>query len=215
MPTKTRKPKLQVANDPMNSAGIANKLTDATIKQILWDGTPDWFSHPEDYKQFAAEDYLSQRETSTALSREYRMEDQAFLADEGPRKVNVMSTLDFLLKLKRNGITVGAEQIQGEPQLAGMWAMARTPDEGWKPVCVGAIQLPAMYEWSVLRINEYGVADGEKFIGWRTALCSLITKGAITEEKAHEIFGKPTEGPVSRKYRKTLHKHRNSKASQN
>jgi len=201
---------LVAVDDPIRSVGMANRLTEATIKEILKDGTPDWYRFPNDFKNFAKEEYLRQKETSDALASDYKMEDQELLTDEGPRRVNILTTVQFLRKLRDNGIVVGAEQIQGESQLAGMWALCRTP-EGWKPTCIGAIQIPAMYEWSILRLDEHGVSAGEKFIGWRSALCSLITKGAISEEKAHQIFGKPREGAVSSRYRKTLYMHRNRK----
>jgi hypothetical protein len=206
------KPKsnLVAVDDPIRSMGMANKLTDASIKELLKDGTPDWYSHPEDYKNFAREEYLAQKEISCNLSSEYRIDDQELLSDEGPRRVNILPTYKFLRMLKEAGITVGAAEIQGEPQLAGLWAICRTP-EGRKPVCIGAVQTPAMYEWSILRIDEYGISQGEKFIGWRSALCSLITKGAITEQQAHQIFGEPREGEVSRRYRRTLYQHRNRK----
>jgi hypothetical protein len=209
-----KKPKEQSnlvsVDDPIRSMGMANKLTDATIKEMLKGGTPDWFKRPEEYKNFAREEYLAQKEISCNLSSEYHMEDQELLSDEGPRRVNVLPTYKFLRMLKDNGIHVGATEIQGEPQLAGLWAICKTP-EGKKPVCIGAIQIPAMYEWSILRLDEWGVSQGEKFIGWRTALCSLITKGALTEQKAHEIFGEPRMNEVSRRYRKTLWQHRNRK----
>lgn len=210
MPRQNRRSNLVAVDDPIRSMGMANKLTDATIKQILKDGTPDWYRFPQDYKNFAREEYLREKEASCNLAADYGMEDQELLTDEGPRRVNILPTYKFLRMLKDNGIVVGAAEIQGEPQLAGLWARCRTAT-GWKPVCIGAIQIPAMYEWSILRLDEHGISAGEKFIGWRSALASLITKGAITEKQAHEIFGEPREGQVSRRYRRTMWQHRNRK----
>jgi hypothetical protein len=91
-----KKPKEQSnlvsVDDPIRSMGMANKLTDATIKEMLKGGTPDWFKRPEEYKNFAREEYLAQKEISCNLSSEYHMEDQELLSDEGPRRVNVLPT---------------------------------------------------------------------------------------------------------------------------
>jgi hypothetical protein len=69
-----------------------------------------------------------------------------------------------------------------------------------------------MYEWSVLKVDRHGLPAGEDFRGWRTVLAQLITKGIMTEKKAHEVFGKPTDSEVSLLYRETLYYIRNKQA---
>ena len=197
-------PALQNLNDPIKSVGMANALTATTIKELLKDGTPDWFSHPEDYKEFAREEYLRHKEISDDLASGYRMQDQELLADEAARKVNIISARDFLFTLRSNGVLVGATEIPGEPGIAGMWAKVKG-----QGTLITTIQVPYMCEWSVLRIDEHGVSAGEKYIGWRTAIAQLILKGAITEKKAHALFGAPTGSVVSRRYRRTLYHYRN------
>jgi hypothetical protein len=72
------------------------------------------------------------------------------------------------------------------------------------------MQIPAMVEWSILNLDKHGLPAGEGYRGYRTAIAQLIKKGVLTEKKAHEIFGKSTEGTVSRRYRRSLHAIRNS-----
>jgi hypothetical protein len=55
-------------------------------------------------------------------------------------------------------------------------------------VMVGTLQYPLGTEWMILRFNEYGVPTTARFLGWRTALLSMIKLGVITEEEAHKAF---------------------------
>jgi hypothetical protein len=68
---------------------------------------------------------------------------------------------------------------------------------------VNTLQVPLGPEWTVMRIDEYGVPTNEKYHGWRTALLSLITHGVITKDEAHKAFGEP-KGEASLFYRKQL-----------
>jgi hypothetical protein len=79
-------------------------------------------------------------------------------------------------------------------------------------------QLPAMArvamiqdnyspEWSLFRFDEYDCPTTEKYHGWRATLLSLITRGVLTEDQAHKVFGKPM-GPASEFYRMQLQNHR-------
>ena len=52
------------------------KTTTETIKALLKDGTPAWLSHPEDYKAFAQESNLADKELSNEMVEEYKMTDQ-------------------------------------------------------------------------------------------------------------------------------------------
>src|ERR1700690_2012809 len=78
--------------------------TGETIKQLLADGTPDWVKHPEDYKQFARECFLAEKEISDQLSEQYKMDDQEELTNREAREVNPMSTDEFIRKLRAFGI---------------------------------------------------------------------------------------------------------------
>jgi hypothetical protein len=184
------------------------KATEAAIKQMLWNGTPDWYTHPEDYKNFAKETFLAEKETSDNQVRGYRMDDQEKLVNQKARFVNPIGTRDFIKKLRDNGVRCFTID-NGMPSTVGLWAYRPNYDLlGAIPVCY--IQIPAMIEWSVLRLDDHGLPAGEAFRGWRTVLSQLILKSVLTEEQAHEIFGAPTDSPVSSRYRRTLYFFRNN-----
>jgi hypothetical protein len=77
----------------------------------------------------------------------------------------------------------------------------------WVMKTVTSLQDPLGPEWSVMRFNEYNVPTAEKYRGWRTALLALIIAGVLTEEQAHEAFGRP-HGIASEFYRQQLYLHR-------
>lgn len=55
-------------------------------------------------------------------------------------------------------------------------------------VQVGTLQYPCGSEWMVMRFDEYGVPTEPKYLGWRTALLSMIRLGVLTEKEAHKAF---------------------------
>jgi hypothetical protein len=191
--------------------GIANARTEAAIKEILKHGTPDWFIHPEDYKDFAKEEYRRTKENSNKLVSSYKLPDQDILTDEKPRMTGLMSLDKFMDKLRENGLPkswcVDSPFHNGT---AGLWVMAPTT-EGAKPKFITTVQYPAMYEWSVGREDEHELLNGEKYIGWRNAVAKLIEYDIWTEEKAHKIFGTPPIAPHTARYRRTLWNARNRK----
>jgi hypothetical protein len=81
----------------------------------------------------------------------------------------------------------------------------RKPDE---PVQVGTLQWPCGSEWMVMRFDEYGVPTTAKYLGWRTALLSMIQLHVVTEKEAHRAFPLGS-GPASSWYRKQLQMMRN------
>jgi hypothetical protein len=185
------------------------KVTQQSIKEILKNGTPDWIRFPKDFRQFAIESAQADREQSIEQARAYRMDDMDILGDYKARSVNTISTKDFVLKLRNNGVPcVGI--FSGKPQTVGLWAyVPTTHGKDVRYICY--MQTPAMIEWSVLNLDKHGLPDGEAYRGWRTVLSELIKKGVLTEQRAHEIFGRPTESVVSRRYRRTLAEFRSRK----
>lgn len=179
-----------------------NRTTQETIKKMLADGTPDWFTHPEDYKNFVKESFQAEKEQSDLLVAGYKMEDQDLLTDVKARMVNPMRSRDFIQKLRDNGVKCFTIDC-GLPGTVGLWcALPTQHGQDAKYICF--IQVPAMFEWSVLRTDRHGLPAGEKYRGWRTVLFRLIEENVLTEQQAHKIFGKPTEGVVSRRYRRNL-----------
>ena len=202
------KPALQKLDNPYKEYHDL-KTTRATIKQLLSNGTPAWVSHPEDYKHFVRESFQQAKEESDAQVSQYKMERQDILTNAKARKVNAIGTRDFIQKLRQNGVRCFSIDNGFPPQTVALWAI-RPNSNQIQYVCY--LQRPAMYEWSVLKVDRHGLPAGEDFRGWRTVLAQLITKNILTEAKAHAIFGKPTDSEVSLLYRETLYYIRNKQA---
>jgi len=200
----TQKSGLVDVDDPIKSRHDL-KTTRDSIKQLLAGGTPDWVSHPEDYKAFVKESFAAEKEASDSQVESYKMDGQELLTDEKPRKVNIIQTRDFIKRLRDNGIKCFTVD-NGLASTVALWAA-----RGQQMIYIAYLQVPAMYEWSILRLDKHNLPAGEKFRGWRTVLAQLIVKDVLTEESAHQIFGKPTGGHVSSRYRKTLWLRRNGK----
>ena len=175
--------------------------TRETIKQLLADGTPNWMKYPTDYKDFAKEAMLAEKENSEAMAAEYKWEDQSLLTNAEARKINPISTLDFIRKLRTNGVTCFTID-NGWSNTVALWAIP--PGQGQKARYVCYLQVPAMYEWSILKLDRNGIPVGEDFRGWRTVAVQLVQKEILTEQKMHEIFGVPTPNANSARYFRTL-----------
>jgi hypothetical protein len=73
---------------------------------------------------------------------------------------------------------------------------------------VAILQWPLGTEWMMMNFNEYGVPTTAKFLGWRTALLTMVRNRAITEEEAQKAF--PVDsGHASDWYLKQLYTRRN------
>lgn len=199
------KPKLQNLDDPWKERHDL-KTTRETITKMLAGGTPNWFRFPKDYKNFAQEAVLADREVSQKMAFRYKMEDQEDLINEVARKINPVRTRDFIERLRNSGIKCYTIDNGFPPSTVALWAFKPKTDHV-VPVCY--LQVPAMYEWSVLRLDKRGLPAGESYRGWRTVEVQLIEKGIISERRAHEIFGHPVDGSVSRRFRKSLYWFRN------
>lgn len=178
--------------------------TNETIKLLLADGTPDWLSHPDHYKHFAREWKQAEKEQSNALAAQYKTPDQDILSHVQSRTIHPMATRDFIKKLRDNGVQCFTVQVQPGPTV-GLWAKSKFNS---KPIYIAYCQIPAMFEWSVLRLDEHELGNGESYRGWRTVLCQLIIKEILTEQEAHRIFGEPS-GVASVVYKRSLFNFRN------
>ena len=154
------------------------------------------------------EEVVRQRELSTDYVKEYKFfrQDEDRLTDEKQRRGELMFCLDFVEKL--NTILpafLSGKVING---LSGLYVF--TPDvKGghWHYVC--SVQASMMNEYSVIHVDSHGLPLNEKKRGWRTVLLRLITGSFVSEEDAHEVFGEPFSGPISRRYREQLYWFRN------
>ena len=79
--------------------------TGEAIEKMLAGGTPNWVKFPHEYKAMAKESFASHREDSEKMAAQYKWADQEALTDKAARRVNGMSTRDFIeKKLRTNGI---------------------------------------------------------------------------------------------------------------
>jgi hypothetical protein len=197
-------PKPHAAAGPWGSRHDMS-VTQETIKKLLAGGTPNWVRFPKDYKAFAQESLLADREISERMTRRYKMEDQESLLNTVARKVNLISTRDLVQKLRDAGVKCYTID-NAMPQTVGLWAFKPGTDV---VVAIAFFQVPAMCEWSILRLDKRGLPSGEAYRGWRTVESELIKKGIISEVKADEIFGRPVDGPVSKRFRRDMYWFRN------
>lgn len=197
---------LKDADAPWQGYRDVNAQTEEFARALAGE-TPDWVKWPNDYKNFAKEEFQKHREDSQRLALDYQMEDQRHLTNRAARMVNPMSTLKFVQKLRENGIKCFVVNNGFPPQTVALWCLP--PRETQKARYICYMQTPAMYEWSVLRIDQYGKPDGEAFRGWRTVLVQLIEKQILTEYNAHRIFGEPSNNRVFQRYHESLWEARN------
>ena len=212
--------------DPIRSNMTVAKA-ERSAKAILKYGTPRWVSHPKEFRSWALEMYLKDKEESCAQVADYRLEEQETLRDHKARMIRTIGTGDFIKKLRDNGVHCFTYQAPPTPETpkemlntVGLWCEVPTQKaigheyQGHKHQYICYLDIPTMYEWSVLRLDSHDLPIGEAFRGWRTVLSQLILKKVLTETKAHEIFGQPN-GATSRIYRRTLYNLRNGRIKQN
>lgn len=189
--------------------GVGKAKTAATIKEVLKHGTPDWFSHPEDYKAMAQEDYARMKEISDGQVSEYKLPNQHIYMDEGARMRNPLHAKELLFKLRSNGLACCIQQnANSVAGTAGLFAI-RPGYEQLGLQLVTTVQVPRMYEWSVLRVDAHGLPDGEKYVGWRNTCAALVRKGFWSEDKVHEVFGLPPNREFAMEYHKSMWLYRN------
>jgi hypothetical protein len=175
--------------------------THEAIQQMLAGGTPNWFKWPHEYKSFVKESFAAEKEISDNMAKQYKWDDQDDLANRQARMVNAMSTRDFVKKLNANGIKTALTD-SGMAKTVGLWCVIPQQEQKLRYVCY--LQVPAMYEWSVLRIDSHGIPSGEEFRGWRTVAIQLVEKEIITEAQCHQIFGVPSANKISARYYRSL-----------
>ena len=188
---------------------VDKKETLELIKRLLKGGTPDWYRFPQDYKRLVQEWHAEAQENLWLECRRYKVDDQDDLADPAGRYVNIMSAARFMAKLRNARLTCFSHDSPLRDHSASLFVLMPTRAGGeFRPMC--SLQTPLMYEWSLLRIDaKTNLPTGFKNIGWRSAVLSLIRNGALTEDRAHQIFGKPRISVVSKRYRRILWEFRN------
>lgn len=186
------------------------------IKELLKGGTPDWYRFPHHYKAKVDEWHKEAQEKLLEECEDYKVQDQDTLSNPAGRRVNLMPSYVFMRKLRQEGgLTCFSHDSPLMDHSASLFVLLPTLTGGqWVPMC--SIQVPMMWEWSLLRIDpRTELPTGFRDIGWRSAVRCLITRGALREEEAHAIFGAPSISRVSRRYRQMLHDHRNDRRNKN
>src|ERR1700737_2556385 len=120
-------------NKPL-SAYIDEKKVKRVVADILKDGTPDYISHPEDYKNWLDEQEQADHERSVEGSRQYRIEDQDELTDEDSSLVNFLNVNKFIGRLRDSGIACKVYQDPQSPQTCGLYAVR----PGYERHCIEA-----------------------------------------------------------------------------
>jgi hypothetical protein len=181
--------------------------THEAIQEMLAGGTPNWVKWPQDYKSYAKESFAQEKERSDKMGLGYRWADQKVLADKASREVNGISTREFIeRKLRANGIkcaVMGSGWIThgGRPSVA-LWCVPPTKTN--KLRYVSYLEVPMMWEWSVLKLDQHNLPAGEESRGWRTVAVQLVEKGIINEAQCHRIFGAPPANTISARYYRSL-----------
>ena len=183
--------------------------TQETFEKYYAGGTPNWFKWPQEYKNFAREEYLKHKEDSQTMALQYKMEEQDKLTNRAARMVNPMSTRDFIAKIRASGVKCFTVDNGFPKGTVALWCMPPRQNQRARYICY--MQVPAMYEWSVLAEDRTGKPDGEAFRGWRTVLAQMIEKEIYSEAEAHKIFGNPSMNPVFSRYHQTLWEYRNNR----
>jgi hypothetical protein len=200
---KTIDPSKAVDVDENIAAQHDVPTTEATVKEILKDGTPDWVRFPKEYKQMAVEDVLEQKERTSTQVANYKFENQELMTDEKPRLVNFLHANKFLGKLRDMGVTCGVYDA-GKPGTMGLYAVVPGHERLGRQF-ITSIQVPVMPEWSLLAEDDMGLPNGEAAIGWRAVLFMLVKNRVITEAEMYKHFGYPVVQPFTANHRRALY----------
>lgn len=190
------------------------QATGEAIEKMLAGGTPNWVKFPHEYKSMAKESFAAHREDSERMAAQYKWADQEALTNKAARRVNGMTTRDFIeKKLRANGIKCaifdnGFVGPGGIPTVA-LFCVPLRKSNRLRPICY--LDVPMMYEWSVLKLDNYGIPSGELSRGWRTVAVQLVEKEIITESECHKIFGVPPANQISARYFRSLWEKRHGK----
>lgn len=134
---------------------------------------------------------------------------------KGAREGRILHMNNFIQMLRECGLNCWFNEKGGMPKTLGL----NVAHKGLFTKCkhkvgeshyVTYAQVPLMQEFEELFFDPYDVPLGSKRRGWRTVLLRLIEEKLLDETTAHRVFGEPATGPVSRRYRETLHSYRNN-----
>lgn len=118
----------------------------------------------------------------------------------------ILHHAELITMLRKAGVKCWYRQHPQEDKIT----LVIMKGDGMLPPEVGCwLKHGYMPEYSVMGFDEHGVPLAERYRGWRTCLLQLIMKKAITEEKAHKVFGRAERGCAER-YNSILYGLRNT-----
>ena len=148
--------------------------------------------------------------------KQYRFADQDEL--KARREGRILHMNDFMRRLKSCGLNAWYTNKGGMARTLGLYVLhsglkSSCTHKSGEPHYVGFVQVPFMQEYEELHFDRYDVPLGIKRRGWRTLGLKLIEQQLITETKFHEVFGEPSTGIISQRYRAYLKYLRNKPQS--
>jgi hypothetical protein len=126
------------------------------------------------------------------------------------RKGRMIDHLGFLNTLREHGVRCWYNEVPFQG-LIGLRAIRRGYEQlGLQYVC--AVKIGLTTEYDFFHYDRHGVELNRKYVGWRSVLIHLISKGIISEYEAHKWFGRPQLCEASVLYRRALWQMRNERA---
>jgi hypothetical protein len=159
--------------------------------------------------QQVKEEYLRLYEGNLATRKEFRWEKQEELQKKREGRILHMNAfLRLFQKTLPNGFTARFTEKGGMANTLGLYVchpigagpLPSCNHEPGQPHYIGFVQVPFMQEFEELHFDRYLVPLGCKRRGWRTILLKTIEAKLISEKAAHDVFGAPPTGDVSRRY---------------
>jgi cupin superfamily acireductone dioxygenase involved in methionine salvage len=144
------------------------------------------------------------KEENDELAEQYQWLKKNEYDDEKAREGRVMTHADFITLLRKAGVQCFYRQ-HVHADKAVLWFVDKQGIENKGPW----VQMGYHPELSIMNFDAHGAPLAERRRGWRTPLLQLILAGAVTEEKADEIFGKPKLTAAYSRYNAALYAFRN------
>lgn len=151
------------------------------------------------------EELCRQKEINQEIAKEYQWLDPAEYANEEERVGRVMHSSTFINLLRKAGVRCW---YRDHPQ-PGKVTLVVQRDDINAPEVGCWVQQGFTSELSLMYFDEHGIPTTERRRGWRTCLLQLILKSIISEDQAHESFGKPGNTAAWSRYNGLIYEFRN------
>lgn len=154
------------------------------VRNPLYQGDPIIQAN---YVQMKIDEFKRAGEKELKSARALRVAGHTALADLAANRAASAAEAAIELSLNRS-----ADEQLREPEL----------------LRVGTLQWPLGTEWMVMNFDQYGVPTTARYLGWRTALLTMVRAGCISEVEAHKAFPVGS-GPAADWYLEQLWMRRN------